>query len=228
MPLSRRTTTSLIGYPSFGSKGTPACSGQFVFSNSPTQTGSNQFSYLICENNTQGSLYGGELSTGYLCLNLNNSYYQQVWKIKNDIIAVGENFDGTHVEYFNSEINSFVFSEANANFEVIDSNINIKNKSQPDFDTKIYVTESGIKYEFIDSNSTKMKWTSRIEIIQNIGTGIPTPFLFSDVQDQVLNGSLPVNAVFDQASNNAVLIDGSEDDGSLADANTIDSGTDQN
>ena len=70
MPLSRRTTNSLIGYPSFGSKGTPACSGQFVFSNSPTQTGSNQFSYLICENNTQGSLFGGELSTGYLCLNL--------------------------------------------------------------------------------------------------------------------------------------------------------------
>lgn len=228
MPLSRRTTTSLIGYPSFGSKGTPACSGQFVFSNSPTQMGANQFSYFICENNTQGSLFGGELSTGYLCLNLNNSYYQQVWKIKNDIIAVGEHLDGTHAEYFNSEINSFVFSEANANFEIIDSNINIKNKSQPNFDTKIYVTESGIKYEFIDSDSTKMKWTSRIEVIQNIGTGIPTPFLFSDIQNQILNGSFPVNAVFDQASNNAVLIDGSEDDGSLAGANTIDSGTDQN
>lgn len=229
MPLYKRITTSSVnstGFLSVGCKPSTSCVGQFIFSNSPNNTGSNQFSFLICEKNTQGSCFGNNCSTGYLCINLQNNYYQQAWNIKNNIVAVGEHTDGTHAEYFNSEINSFVFSEANAPFQIVESNVEIKNKSQPSFNSNIYVTESGIKYEFIDSDNTKMKWTSRIEIIQNISTGIPTPFLFSNVQNQISSGVFPVNAVFDEGSNNAVIVEGGEDNGILDGQNLIDAGSD--
>lgn len=229
MPLYKRIPSSSFnstGFLSVGCKPFQSCEGQFAFSNSPNNSGANQFSYLICEKNTQGSQFGQNLTTGYLCLNLKNEYYQQAWFIKNDIIAVGENIDGTHSEYFNSQINSFVFSEANASFQIIESETSIKNKSQPDFNSKIYATESGIKYEFIDSSATKMKWTSKIEIIQNLSLELPTPFSFSNVQTQISNGILPINSVFDEGSNKAIIIEGGEDDGTIAQANTIDAGID--
>ena len=229
MPLYKRTLTSSIsptGFSSVGSKPSPSREGQFTFSNSPNNTGANQFSYLICERNTQGSQFGQNLTTGYLCVDLNNEYYQQAWFIKNDIIAVGENIDGTHTEYFNSQINSFVFSEANASFQIIESEIQVKNKTQPEFNSKVYTTESGIKYEFIDSDSTKMKWTSKIEIIQNISPEIPIPFSFSAVQAQISNGTSPPDAVFDQGSNKAIVIEAGEDDGTSNNSNVIEAGID--
>ena len=229
MPLFRRISTSSVsstGFSSLGCNASASCEGQFTFSNSPNNTGSNQFSFLICERNTQGVNFGQNNSTGYLCLTLKNDYYQQAWKIKNNIIGVGQHVDGTHSEFFDSEINSFVFSEGNSPFQIIDSNVQVRNKSQQSFDTNIYVTESGIKYEFIDSDDTKMKWTSRIEVIQNISVQAPDLFSFSDVQSQISNGILPTNAVFDEGSNNAVFIEAGQDDGTLDDSNVIESGTD--
>lgn len=231
MPLFKRTTSSIsaansTGFLSIGCKPSASREGQFAFSNSPYNTGSNQFTYLICETNTQGVEFGGSCSTGYLYLNLDNSYYQQAWSIKNDIIAVGEDVDDTHVEYFNSQINSFVFSEANSAFQLIQSDIQIKTKSQLAFDTNVYLTESGLRYEFIDSHSTKMKWTSRIEVIQNLATGIPTPFSFASVESQISNGILPENAVFSEGSNDAVIIEAGEDDETLDDTNIIEAGID--
>ena len=229
MPLFRRISTSSVsstGFSSLGCNASASCEGQFTFSNSPNNTGSNQFSFLICERNTQGVNFGQNNSTGYLCLTLKNNYYQQAWKIKNNIIAVGQHVDGTHSEFFDSEINSFVFSEGNSPFQIIDSNVQVRNKSQQSFDTNIYVTESGIKYEFIDSDNTKMKWTSRIEVIQNISVQAPDPFSFSDVLFDISNGTIPANAVFDEGSNNAVFIEAGEDDGTLNDSDVIESGTD--
>ena len=231
MPLFKRTTSSVsaansTGFLSIGCKPSASKEGQFAFSNSPYNTGSNQFTYLICETNTQGVGFGGFCSTGYLHLILNNNYYQQAWSVKNDIIAVGENVDGTHGEYFNSQINSFVFSEANAAFQLIESEAQIKNKSQYAFDANVYLTESGLRYEFVDTDSTKMKWTSRIEVIQNIATGIPTPFSFASVESQISNGVLPENAIFSEGSNDAIIIEAGEDDGTLDDTNIIEAGID--
>lgn len=227
MPLYRRTSaaSSLNGFPSLGAKGTAACSGQFVFSNSPNQTGSNQFLYMVCENNTEGINFSGYLNTtGYLFLNLENTYLTQGWFIKNNIIAVGENRDGTQSEYFNTELSAFVFSEGYNDFNIIQSSSSLLAQTRPEFNVQIFSTQSGVKYEFVDSETTKMKWTSKIEVIQNINKE-KIEFSTQQVQNTLSSGVFPQNSLFNLDSNLFVNLDGGLDQ-DLQNNNNIDAGTD--
>jgi hypothetical protein len=227
MPLYRRTSaaSSLNGFPSLGSKGSTACSGQFVFSNSPNQTGANQFLYMVCENNTEGNGFSGySNTTGYLFVNLENTYLTQGWFIKNNIIAIGENRDGTQSEYFNTELNAFVFSEGYNDYNIIQSSSSLLAQTRPEFNAQIFSTESGIKYEFVDSNTTKMKWTSKIEVIQNINKE-KIEFSTQQIQNTLLGGTFPQNSLFNSDSKIYVNLDGGIDQ-DLQSNNNVDAGTD--
>jgi hypothetical protein len=225
MPLYRRTSNSLKGFPSFGSNGNTTCSGQFVFSNSPQQTGANQFLYMVCENNTEGFGFSGfENSTGYLHVNLDHSYLTQGWFIKNNIIGIGEYVDGSQSEYFNTELNSFIFSEANSCFDIIQSSSSLLAQTRPEFSVQVLSTESGIKYQFIDSFRTKMKWTSKIEVIQNINKE-KIEFSSQTIQDSLASGIFPNNSLFNLASDVFVGLDGGSD-GDTQNDNNIDAGVD--
>jgi hypothetical protein len=223
MPLYRRSSTSLNGFSSFGSKGSVACSGQFVFSNSPQQTGANQFSYLICENNTQGFGFSGfNNPTGYLNINLDHSYLTQGWFIRNNIIAIGEYVDGSQSEYFNTELNSFVFSEANSPYNVVRTSYCVLATTRPEFNVQIFPTESGVKYQFEDSFATKMKWTSKIEIIQNVNKE-KVEFSIQSVNASLESGIFPQNSLFNLDSDIFISIEGGID-GDLQNANNIEAG----
>lgn len=228
MPLYRRNSSSassLNGFPSLGSKGSTACSGQFVFSNSPQQTGANQFLYMVCENNTEGYGFSGfENSTGYLHVNLDHSYLTQGWFIKNNIIAIGEYADGSQSEYFNTELNSFIFSEANSCFDIIQSSSSLLAQTRPEFSVQVFSTESGIKYQLIDSFRTKMKWTSKIEVIQNINKE-KIEFSPQAVDNSLESGVFPANSLFNLASDVFVDINGGLDEDAQND-NNIDAGID--
>jgi len=225
MPLYRRTSNSLKGFPSFGCNGSVACSGQFVFSNSIQQTGANQFLYMVCENNTEGFGFSGfENSTGYLHINLDHSYLTQGWFIKNNIIAIGEYADGSQSEYFNTELNSFVFSEANSCFDIIQSCSSLLAQTRPDFNVQIFSTDSGIKYQFTDSFQTKMKWTSKIEVIQNINKE-KIEFSPQVVENSLQNGIFPPNSLFNLASDQFMDLNGGLE-GDAQNNNNIDAGID--
>ena len=215
MPLYRRTSSvnSFNGFPSFGVKPTAACSGQFVFSNSANHLGSNQFSYFICENNTEGLNFGCSPNpVDYLYLNLDNSYLSQGWFIKNDIVAIGENCDGTACEYFNGQFKTFVFSEGNSKYHLIKPLIcEMYGKSQQNFCINIISTNSGVKYEFNDSSDTKMKWTSKIEVIQNTLNEKTAQFYIQNIFDSINSGILPENISFDNAYNSSIVMDGGSD-----------------
>jgi len=226
MPLYKRrsSASSLTGFPSFGVNPESACCGQFIFSNSESQTGANQFLYMVCENNTEGFDFTGYANgTGYLYLNLKNQYSTQGWFIKNSIVAIGQHADGSQCEYLNAELNSFVFSEGNSNFDVINSNCTFLIKSQNDFNIQVLPTNDGIKYKYMDSSHTKMKWVSKIEAIQNINKE-KAQFNLNAALAQLTAGSMPDNSSFALSSNNSINFDGGID-GEDANVDNVDGGS---
>ena len=215
MPLYKRisiSTANSTGFLSLGCNPSSSIQGQFTFSNSPSNTGANQFTYILCEKYTEGSNFGNNSNpTGNIYLNLQNNYLNQGWFIKNNIIAVGEHKDGSQTEYFNSEINAFVFSEGDSNYSLTETNNTIFATTQQDFYGCIFSTSSGVRYEFRDSNSTKMKWTSKIEVIQNINTGKVSQITLQSIQDQLNSGIFPLNSTFNSSSNNSTILDAGDD-----------------
>lgn len=228
MPLYKRrsSASSLTGFPSFGVNPESTCCGQFIFSNSESQTGANQFLYMVCENNTEGFDFTGYANgTGYLYLNLKNQYSTQGWFIKNNIVAIGQHADGSQCEYLNAELNSFVFSEADSSFNVVNSNCTFLIKSQNDFNIEILPTDNGIKYKYMDSSHTKMKWVSKVEAIQNINKDKQIEFNATDIIAQLNAGIMPDNSSFALSSNNSINFNGGID-GDGADINNVDGGLD--
>ena len=124
------------------------------------------------------------------------------------------------------DITSFVSSEGSGNFLIRSSGICIKNTTQDQFDAKLHSTNSGIKYEFIDSTNTKMKWTSKIEIIQNLSLEKPISFSTQSILDVIDQGSLPQDVDFSTASNNAIVIDSGVEDIIPEEFNNIEAGID--
>lgn len=229
MPLYKRTSPSatignITGFIAIGCNPSNSITGGFIFSNSPSNTGSNEFIFLICESNTIGNIEGS--GSAFLPINLSNNYLQQSWSIKNTTIGVGEHvLDETHEEYFESEVNSFVFSEGDGNFLIKGSGIEIKSASQQEFNIKLNTTTSGVQYEFIDSPYTKMKWTSKIEILQNLSKNLSTQFNFSQVESQILNGSMPNETIFSLGSNESVILDAGIDENIPSSNNVVDGGS---
>lgn len=215
MPLYKRTSSSSAnstGFLSLGCNPSLSKEGQFAFSNSPSNTGANQFSYLLCERYTEGSNFGDSPNpTGSLYVNLDNNYLTQGWFIKNNIIAVGESSDASQMEYFNSEISAFIFSEGNSSYNLIENNNLTLASTQPEFNACVFATDSGIRYEFYDSYNTKMKWTSKMEIIQNINTGKVSQVTLQSIQDQFSSGLFPLDSTFNSSSNNSTILDGGDD-----------------
>jgi hypothetical protein len=162
------------GFPSFGYNPSAQNSGESIFSNSSFISGSTQYSFYICSAETQGDCYDGSLgnSIAYLNIPLPTDSLNQAWLIKNNTVAVGDHWNGTPEQQFANELVVVAKSSSEGSYSITSPVASLYAKSQPEFNVCVETTLSGIRYRLIDSPNTKMKWTSKIEVIQTISQDI--------------------------------------------------------
>jgi hypothetical protein len=218
------------GYPTFGEFGTEPREGEFVFSNSFYPRGDAQFSYMLCTLDTQGTGFADNGAKPVACfdLNLPNNYNDQAWVVKNEVVAIGENKNGTKNEHFGYDtkvlIKASMFDDA---YNITRSMSNIWLKTQNNFNVDVITIPSGIRFRYYDTPDTKMRWVSKIDIIQTIfdvDVGALT-------EQQIIDYVNSLRPAIGQASNaqnpnenpNLIILDGGEEGITLSN-NLLDGG----
>ena len=213
------------GYPKFGEYGSEPREGEFVFSNSFYPQGDAQFSYMLCTLDTQGTGFSQNGSNPIACfeINLPTAYNDQAWMIKNEVTAIGENKDGTKNEHFSYDVKVLVkASMLDDAYSITRSTSNIWLSTQRNFfAVDVLATASGIKFKYYDSPDTKMRWVSKLDIIQTI-YDVNISLLTEQEVFNYINSLNPAigyatNALNPNENQNLIILDAGEEGGSLSD-----------
>ena len=154
-------------FGTFPSTGTEL--NQFAFSNSTFPRGENQFSYFICSACTSGSSFGPSGNVGYIDVELPSIYENQAWLVTNDIVAIGDSITGGRCEYYGGQIKTLVKGDYNSGYFLCTAANSVYARSNTGFSVSVQaLSQCGIRFLMNDSAQTKMKWTSKVEVLQNI------------------------------------------------------------
>lgn len=182
-------------------------------------SGNNRLSYYACSVLTQGVNFESQPedrkpTISYLDIPLRHSYENQAWSIKSDIIAVGLNNDGTKNEYYSSCMNIVVQADSSHNYNMVGPIYSLNARTKPQMCVcACLINKSGVRFCFIDSDYTKMNWTSKIELIQTVYDKKITLDTLQEILDYISQNGL-INSNLSDAemvNDNALILDSEED-----------------
>ena len=165
---------TFTGFPIFGPNPSDQHTAESIFSNSCYVNGSTQYSFYICSAETQGDSFDGTIGNCWACMDicLPNTSLNQAWLVKNTTIGIGEHWNGTQEQNYAAELNFVTKSSSVGQYNLTSPIYTTIAKTQPEFCFSVQNTISGLRFKICDSPNTKMKWTSKIEVIQTISEDI--------------------------------------------------------
>jgi hypothetical protein len=222
----------LTGFPILGVNGEKYSDTEFVFSNSNYPKANAQYSILMRSSGTEGIDFSDDSFNNVACFKivLPKNYLNQSWLIKNEVLGIGQHWNGAKNQSFTADYSAIVTASDNS-YNLTGPFYTIYTKSQPTYSGAFDIWESGVVVKLFDSNDTKTQWTAKIGIIQSI----------QDEDLNLLNSIESINAYIANNSNTTIssasdiqiynldsqipTLDGGEDSNLLSDS-ILDGGID--
>jgi hypothetical protein len=125
---------------------------------------------------------------------LPKNYLNQAWLIKNEVLGIGQHWNGAKNQSFTADYSAIVTASDNS-YNLTGPFYTIYTKSQPSYSGTFDIWESGIVVKLFDSKDTKTQWTAKIGIIQSI----------QDEDLNLLNSVESINAYIANNSNSTII-----------------------
>jgi hypothetical protein len=183
------------GFPILGVNGEKYSDTEFVFSNSNYPKANAQYSILMRSSGTEGIDFSDDSVNNVACFKivLPKNYLNQSWLIKNEVLGIGQHWNGTKNQSFTADYSAIVTASDNS-YNLTGPFYTIYTKSQPTYSGAFGIWESGVVVKLFDSNDTKTQWTAKIGIIQSI----------QDEDLNLLNSIESINAYIANNSNTTI------------------------
>jgi hypothetical protein len=183
------------GFPILGVNGEKYSDTEFVFSNSNYPKANAQYSILMRSSGTEGIDFSDDSINNVACFKivLPKNYLNQSWLIKNEVLGIGQHWNGAKNQSFTADYSAIVTASDNS-YNLTGPFYTIYTKSQPTYSGAFDIWESGVVIKLFDSNDTKTQWTAKIGIIQSI----------QDEDLNLLNSTESINAYIANNSNSII------------------------